>query len=247
MRWRCPRLPFLPHPCCAECLPLSVTRGPARGQVFARPACSAPCRVCTPKIGSGSRATAGGGAGAGEGGGCPGLSPAIRPRSLRRGPGTGDAKGSASVPGSSPRAVPSAAAWPVSVAAGEGEGKNRLGSRPSLLPSTSPSPKQNASFSDSLRFILFFPFPMEAGLSPSLSRFVALAVSFAAPMFPGRQRSCSQKDDPLPIVVFCPRCQHSPRGSIWWHVTFLLGLLPRGEIVLLLLLYVRCCDSSGTR
>ena len=107
----------LPSPLLAapECLPLSVTRGPARGQVSARPARSAPCRVCAPKIGSGSWAAAAGG-GWGRGGRRP--QGTFSPRMGRGGPapGSGTAEGSGSRPGSGPRTVPSPMAWPERVA-----------------------------------------------------------------------------------------------------------------------------------
>lgn len=79
----CPCPPLLAAP---KCLPLSVTRGPARGQVSAWPARPAPCRVCALKIGSGSGAAAlgatGGLARAGQRRGD--LRPGSGPRALRQ-------------------------------------------------------------------------------------------------------------------------------------------------------------------
>lgn len=121
---RCPRLLFLPILAAPKCLLLSVTRGPARGQVSAGPARSAPCRVCAPKIGSGSWAAAPPGA-AGGGGGRGGRRPrgTLSPRqgrgALRWGLRT--AEGSGSPPGSGSRVVASPKAWPKSVAGVRGK------------------------------------------------------------------------------------------------------------------------------
>lgn len=65
-------------------------------------------------------------------------------------------------------------------------------------------------------------------------------------MFPGRQY-CSQRHLP-PIVVFCPTWLLPPLGA-----DLVTSHLPdrtyseEGERVQLLLLCVKCCDSTGTK
>lgn len=52
---------------------------------------------------------------------------------------------------------------------------------------------------------------------------------------------------PPPPVVCYPCWQQPSWGPIWWRPIVLLDFFGKREIVQLLLLYLRCCDSIGTR
>lgn len=124
--------------------------------------------------------------------------------------------------------------------AGGGFGGTRLGSRPPLA-ALIRLPQAERVLP---RYSRLFPFPMEASRvsrPPSFfffGPFSSLAVGFAAPVFSG---NCPQEIGP------CPGRQQPPGGWFAGARSSCRECFRKGEVVQLLLLHLKCCDSLGTR